>query len=238
MKKIVLGAALLLAACSDAAVDEAANDVDANSVDAMAASTETMVDTAVADVVEAVSSEQDISTLPAGRYTDEDGHAYIAFSYDHQGYSYPILRFNGDAFEADMMLDPETPTNSTLSVDIDPSMIDSGVARFNEHLVSGDMFDVKTHPGISFATTSLSMDSPTTGVLLGDLTMKGVTNPLALDVTLNKVGEHFRNGNPMFGVSARGKLMRSEWDLGYAAPNVGDEVDLMIEVEFQKAEEG
>ena len=240
------GCALALLACADADTE-----VDAQRVDGVAADGEATVeavdgqsatlDAGVAEEIsaaEALSEDQDISTLPAGRYEDEDGHAYIAFSYSHQGFSNPILRFNGDAFEAVMELDPDAPTESTLSVAIDPSMIDSGVAVFNEHLVSADMFDVASYPDITFTTTSLSMDSPTEGVLLGDLTMKGITKPVALDVTLNKVGEHFRSGNPMFGVSATGRIKRSEWDLGYAAPAVGDDVELMIEVEFQKAEEG
>ena len=237
---MLAGCALALLACADAdteadmqTVDEA---VAVETVEGQAATLDAEVAKEIS-AADALREDQDISTLPAGRYEDEDGHAYIAFSYSHQGFSNPILRFNGDAFEAVMELNPDAPTETTLSVEIDPAMIDSGVSVFNEHLVSGDMFDVANHPDITFTTTSLSMDGPTSGVLLGDLTMKGITKPVALDVTLNKVGQHFRSGNPMFGVSATGRIKRSEWDLGYAAPAVGDDVDLMIEVEFQKSGE-
>jgi len=220
--------ALILTACGEA--ETAVENVEANAD----AAVETLAGTAE-EVVAELSEDLDISTMPAGTYSDEDGHAYIAFSYSHQGYSNPILRFNGDAFEAVMNLDPANPTASTVTVDIDPSMIDSGVADFDEHLVGSDMFDVANHPNIKFTSTSLSMDSPTTGTLVGDLTMKGVSKAVVLDVTLNKVGEHFRSGAKMVGVSASGKLNRSEWGLGYATPFVGDEVDLLLELEFQKA---
>ena len=234
----LVGAAALLAACGEAADIETV-EVDDAVVEAAGGEVDTgeeleLATQAVADAE--LSDEQNIALAPAGEYVDEDTHAYIAFAYSHQGYSNPILRFNGDAFEARMNLVPEDPTASTLTVSIDPAEIDSGVDAFNEHLVSADMFDVATHPEITFTTTSLSMDSPTSGTLLGDLTMKGITKPLALDVTLNKVGENFRSKRPMFGVSATGKLKRSEWDLGYATPFVGDDVDLMIEVEFEKAD--
>ena len=234
----LMGAAALIAACGDAGEVETAEVSDA--VEAAAGGevdTGEELELAIMEAADAeLSDEQNIALAPAGEYVDEDGHAYIAFAYSHQGYSNPILRFNGDAFEARMNLVPDNPTASTLSVDIDPSQIDSGVDAFDEHLVSADMFDVATHPDIRFETTSLSMDSGTSGTLVGDLTMKGITKPVVLDVTLNKVGENFRSGRPMFGVSATGKIKRSEWDLGYATPFVGDDVDLMVEVEFQKAD--
>ena len=231
----IVAASALLAACNEAT--DVPDRVEAAAGGEVDTREELELATAAAAGAE-LREDQDVTTLPGGRYVDEDGHAYIAFSYSHQGFSNPILRFNGDAFEAVMDLVPGEPTQSTLMVDLDPSMIDSGVGVFDDHLRSADFFDVANHPEASFTSTSLSMDSPTTGTLLGDLTLKGVTKPVALDVTLNKVGEHFRSGTPMFGISAQGRIKRSDWDLGLYAPNVGDEVTLDIQVEFQKADEG
>ena len=228
-------AALALSACGEPEVQDISLDTEALEAEAEAAAQAEAAELAAVEAA-ALPEDKDVSSLPAGTYLDEDGHAYIAFSYSHQGYSNPILRFNGDAFEARLNLVPDNPTASTLVVDIDPSQIDSGVDDFDAHLVSGDMFDVENHPDIRFVSTSLSMDSDTTGTLLGDLTMKGITKPVALDVTLNKVGKHFRSEAPLLGVSATGSLKRSEWDLGYATPFVGDEVDLMLELEFQPEE--
>ena len=66
--------------------------------------------------------------------------------------------------------------------------------------------------------------------------MKGITKPVVLDVTLNKVGENFRSKKPMIGISAKTRIKRSDWDLGKYTPLVGDDVDISIEVEFIKDE--
>jgi len=176
-----------------------------------------------------------ISEAPAGVYKSEATHAYITFQYLHQGFARPTLRWN--EFDATISLDPTNPTASTLSVTIDPASIDSGVEKFDKYLVSGDFFDVAAHPEITFVSKELSQGLTGRGKLTGDLTMKGITKPVTLDVTLNKVGENFRSKVPMFGISATGKLKRSDWDLGLYTPNVGDDVDITIEVEFVKESE-
>ena len=176
----------------------------------------------------------DVSTAPAGVYKSEATHAYITFQYLHQGYARPTLRWN--EFDAVVDLNPTDPINSSLNVTIDASSIDSGVEKFDEHLVAGDFFDVANHPTITFKSTKMDQLRVGHGRVTGDLTMKGITKPVKLDVTLNKVGEHFRNKKPMIGISAKTRIKRSEWDLGKYTPLVGDDVDIKIEIEFIKEE--
>ena len=173
-----------------------------------------------------------VSGAVPGIYKSEATHAYITFQYLHQGYARPTLRWNN--FDATVNLDPSNSTASTLNVTIDASSIDSGVEKFDEHLVSADFFDVANHPTITFDSTSLIQASTGRGTVVGDLTMKGITKPVELFVTLNKVGENFRTKKPMIGISAKTKIKRSEWDLGKYTPLVGDDVDISIEVEFIK----
>ena len=178
--------------------------------------------------------EADISGAVPGVYKSEATHAYITFQYMHQGYARPTLRWND--FEATVNLDPANPTASTLNVVIDASSIDSGVPKFDEHLVSAGFFDVANHPKITFNSTSLNQVSLGKGKLMGELTMKGITKPVELRVVLNKVGENFRSKKPMIGISAKTRIKRSDWDLGKHTPIVGDDVDISIEVEFIKEE--
>ena len=175
-----------------------------------------------------------IHTAVPGVYKSEATHAYITFQYLHQGYARPTLRWND--FDATVNLDPSNPTASTLNVVIDTASIDSGVEKFDQHLVSPDFFDAAAHPKITFNSTSLIEASTGKGSITGDLTMKGITKPVELFVTLNKVGENFRSKKPMIGISATAKLKRSDWDLGKYTPVVGDDVDISIEVEFIKEE--
>ncbi len=175
----------------------------------------------------------DITTLPAGLYESDSGHAYIAFSYNHAGYSKPILRWG--SFGSTVMLNTEDPEKSGVGVTIDTASVDSGVKVWDEKLVGEDWFDAKNFPVISFQSTDVNQSLLGNGTLTGNLTIKGVEKPITLDVKLNKVGEHFRSKKPMFGISATGKLKRSDFGIDKYAP-MADEVDLMVEVEFIKAD--
>ena len=174
----------------------------------------------------------DLGAAPAGTYDIEKTHAYITFFYDHQGYSKPYLRFR--SFEGALELDPANLAKSSINVTIDTNSIDSGVDIFDEHLRGDGFFDVEKYPQATFNSTSFKPNA-TGGTMIGDLTLKGITKPVTLDVTFNKAGENFRSKAPQVGFSARGKIMRSDWDLGKYTPVVSDEVDLIIEAEFQMA---
>ena len=175
----------------------------------------------------------DITTLPAGLYESDSGHAYIAFSYNHAGYSKPILRWG--SFGSTVMLNTEDPEKSGVGVTIDTVSVDSGVKVWDEKLVGADWFDAANFPVISFQSTDVDQTILGNGTLTGNLSLKGVTKPITLDVKLNKVGEHFRSKKPMFGISATGKLKRSDFGIDKYAP-MADDVDLMIEVEFIKSD--
>lgn len=225
--------ALLLAGCAEAE-NRPASVEDGQETAAEAATPADPIDEDVLEAeVETLNETNPLAALPGGTYALEPTHAYITMSYSHLGFSNPILRFT--EFDAVAELNPEDPASSALRVTIDPASIDSAVEKFDEHLKSPDMFDVAAHPEITFVATDIALeDGGSAGTLTGDLTMKGITRPVTLDVTLNGAGEHPMNGADTFGVSATGTLDRTEWDLGYAAPAVGTEVDLRIEAEFQR----
>lgn len=168
--------------------------------------------------------------VPSGTYVLEDTHAYITVSYSHLGFSTPHVGFN--KFDVTVELDADKPANSSLSVSIDPASVDSRVDDFDKHLRGADFFDVENHDSITFEATSIEMTGATTALITGDLTMKGITKPITLDAVLNKAANHPMMKVPTLGVSATGKLKRSEWDLGMYAPAVGDEVTLDITAEL------
>jgi len=238
----------LLAACADAqdaasnvksAANEAKQDVSQAAKESAAnvksAAKESMKDVkSAAQNLKPTPSGIDIVSAVPGVYKSEATHAYITFQYLHQGYARPTLRWN--EFDATVNLDATNPNNSTLSVTIDAASIDSGVEKFDDHLVSADFFDVENHPEITFNSTALNELRTGFGTVAGELTMKGITKQIELAVTLNKVGENFQSKKPMIGISATTQLKRSDWDLGKYTPLVGDDVDINIEVEFVKEE--
>ena len=61
----------------------------------------------------AINASAELSTLPSGDYRMDKGHAYITFTFDHYGYSIPLVGFN--SFDADLNLDTKNPANSSVS---------------------------------------------------------------------------------------------------------------------------
>lgn len=175
----------------------------------------------------------DISGLPAGTYISDQGHAYVAFQYSHQGFSRPIIRWG--TTDATVTFDADNPENSKLTVTLPVKDIDTGVPAWDDHIKEEGFFDLANYPEITFVSTDIEQIRDGYGTLTGDLTIKGVTKPFTLTGTVNKVGKHFRSGVDMFGVSATGELKRSDFGVDKYAP-MSDDIQIMVEVEFQKAE--
>lgn len=219
---LILGAAALLAGCTQA--EQAAD----KAVDATKSAAAEAVSKA-----KAMTPGADLSELPSGTYKSEQGHTYVSFQYWHQGYSRPTIRWA--VTDAVVELDAENPENSTLMVTIPSASIDTGVKAFDEHMVSADFFDVENHPTITFKSTDIDQAILGGGSVTGDLTIKGVTKPITFTGKVNKTGKHFRSGVPMFGISATASLKRSDYGVDKYAP-MGEDIDITVEAEFQKAE--
>ncbi len=168
----------------------------------------------------------------SGTYQADPGHRYITFSYLHVGYSRPALRWND--WQATLEWDADDPSASSISVVIDATSIDSGVDEFDGHLNGDRFFDTANHPEITFVSTKLTKTGDNTGVMTGDLTIKGISKPVDLNVTLNRAAkDDFFKANKI-GFSAVGTVKRSDYGMNYAIPAVGDEVEINIQAEFNK----
>jgi polyisoprenoid-binding protein YceI len=122
-------------------------------------------------------------------------------------------------------------------VSIDPSSIITGSDIWKDHLTSEDWFDVQNHPQITFQSTSIETADNGGYTVTGDLTIKGESKPVSLDVTINAAMNHPMSGDPIIGLDASGDVLRSDFGMGKFAPNVSDEVALSISVEMLKTKE-
>lgn len=226
MRRILLisTAAIGLAACSQkpAATDAAKNDASAAE--------------AAASAQPAEAKAVNLAAAPTGAYVTEAGHRYITFSYWHQGLAKPWLRWRD--WSGDLSWNAEDPTKSSISVTINTASIDTGVDAFDAHMKEADLFDVAKFPVATFKSTRIERTGPNTGKITGDLTIKDVTKPITLDARINDALFAPDRGNPSMGkyklgFSATAKMLRSDWNMGYAVPFVGDEVDIVIEAEFE-----
>ncbi|MEM9667832.1 MAG: YceI family protein [Pseudomonadota bacterium] len=172
--------------------------------------------------------------VSSGSYVMDVTHGYVTFSYNHLGFSNPQLRFR--TVDAKLDLDADDPAASSVNVTIAANSIDTGVDVFDGHMNSADWLDTETYPEISFVSTTLEQTDAGTGTLTGDLTIKGVTKPVTLDVTLIGAGPHPLNQKETVGVEATGTVLRSDFGLGAYAPAVSDDVKILISGEFNKVE--
>lgn len=180
-----------------------------------------------------------IADLPAGVYELDKTHASLTWKVSHLGLSNYTARFT--RFDASVKLDPKDVTRSTVMASIDPTSIETDYpypekTDFDKKLITGaDWFNTEKFPKIGFRSTKITMNSDNTGTMTGDLTFLGVTKPVTLDVVLNGAmkSQPFSK-KPALGFSANGTIKRSDWGFSTYVPNIGDEVELLLEVEFGK----
>lgn len=183
-----------------------------------------------------------ITEAPAGTYTLEKSHASLLFRVDHLGFSMYTARFK--RFDATLAFDPANPEAMSVTAAVDPASIETDfpypeTVDFNAVLRGKDWLNVAKFPAIAFRSTAVALTAPNRARVTGDLTLLGVTRPLALDVTFNGgYRGHPMDPNARIGFSARGTLKRSAYGMTAGIPpegsamGVGDAVEVIIEAEF------
>ena len=123
---------------------------------------------------------------------------------------------------------------SVADVTIQTASVTTGTADRDGHLRSADFFDVENFPQITFVSTSFDGDT-----LAGDLTIKGITKPVTLDVEFNGVATD-PWGNDKAAFEATGELNRTDWGLTWNANLekggvlVSEKIKLVIDVQLAK----
>lgn len=161
-------------------------------------------------------------------------HSHVGFSVKHMMVS--TVRGHFKQFSATLGLDTADFARSTFAAAIDVASIDTANEQRDAHLRTNDFFDAAAHPQITFVSTGISSTGGTDYVVNGDLTIRGVTRPVALDVEF-----HGTNKNPwgktVTGFSATCVVNRADFGLTYNAALelggvlIGDKVKIEIEIE-------
>lgn len=224
MNKLLLPLALTLAvaACSKPA-DEAANaGTDAATPAATSQAATPAADAAAAAPTEAVQ-------IASGTYKIDPTHTDVLAQWNHMGLSNPTAHF-GTA-EGTLVYDAADVTKSTVEVTLPLTGLNSFTAKFDEHLRSADFFDSAKFPAATFKSTKVESAGTNKLTVTGDLTIKDITKPVTLDVTINGGGEHPMAKVPAAGFDATTTIKRTDFGVGAYAPNVSDEVKIRITTE-------
>jgi polyisoprenoid-binding protein YceI len=128
----------------------------------------------------------------------------------------------------------EHPADSWVEVKIDAASVETGDGQRDEHLRSPDFFDVERYPEITFRSKKLEGSSPGHFLVLGDLTVHGVTRPITLDVEYAGVTADPWGGTRA-GFSASTEINREDFGLTWnvALESGGFVVGKKVRLEFE-----
>ena len=174
----------------------------------------------------------DPKRITAGTYTVESTHTQIQWTVNHFGFNDYFGIFGSPT--GTMTLDPAKPSEAKLSIDIPVSELATSSAKLNEHMKGKDFFDVTNHPSAKFVSTKVTVTGAE-AVIIGNLTMLGITKPVTLNAKFTGAGANPFNKKPTVGFQASTTINRSDWGMKYGIPLVTDTVRLRISVAFEKA---
>ncbi|MGN6092553.1 YceI family protein [Luteibacter sp. SG786] len=166
-------------------------------------------------------------------YKLDPGHTMVLFSWNHFGFSNPTA--NLGQVDGTLVYDEKDPSKATVEATLPLSGLDSFVPKLDEHLKSADFLDAAKYPNVTFKSTKVTPAGKGKLKVVGDLTVHGVTKPVTLDVTLNKVGPHPMMKVQTVGFDATTTLKRSDFGVGAYVPNVSDEIKVRITTEAHDA---
>lgn len=167
-------------------------------------------------------------------------HSEVAFKVKHLMIS--NVKGNFSAFEVNALTDGDDFSHAEINVSINTSSISTGVADRDAHLKSPDFFDSANFETMTFVSKSLT-GSGDDYKLDGDLTIRGITNPVSLNVEFGGLMTD-PWGNVKAGFNVDGKINRKDWGLTWNAALeaggvlVADEVRINAEIELLKVKEG
>ena len=167
----------------------------------------------------------------------DPAHSEIQFSARHMMIA--TVRGQFKNFTGTVEADEQNPTLAQVDVRIETTSLVTGDEKRDGHLRSPDFFDVETYPYITFKSTRVEQLDAERGKLHGDLTIRGVTKPVTLDIEY--AGQATSPwGTTSAGFSAQTKISRKEWGLNWNVALetggwlVSDEIKINIELELVK----
>ena len=160
----------------------------------------------------------------------DPSHTSIVFKVNHLGFTDVYGMFT--KVDGELKFDEKTPANNSLVVNLDANSINTNEAKRDKHLKTADFFDAKQFSKITFKSDSIKKASGSNYDVKGQLTMHGVTKPVAFTFKRSRTGKD-PWGNTRSGGTAEFKVKRSDFGMNFmqGENQVGDEVTVMLGAE-------
>ncbi|WP_421792368.1 YceI family protein [Hyphobacterium sp.] len=174
--------------------------------------------------------------LPAGDWRLDRNHASVHWQARHFGLAWYTARF--DELDASLTFDPLAPEAARLTAIIAADSISTGNEDFDERLRGPGWFAADTSPQILFEAHGIAVTGENAGYADGNLTIRGVTQPVRMDIVFYGGNFNFLENRDVIGFGADMVVSRSEFGIGQLVPAgiAGDEVRIRIEAEFLREE--
>jgi len=171
------------------------------------------------------------------KFEFDAAHSEIGFTARHMVITKVRGRFT--KWSGSLLLDLENPSATKIEASIDAASINTHEEKRDEHLRSPDFLDAAKHPTINFV--SKQIEKTKDGYRLGgDLTIRGTTKPVVLDVEVTGRGKDPWGGERI-GFSAKTRINRLDWDLKWnvvleaGGVLVSENIDIQLEIQAKKA---
>ena len=177
--------------------------------------------------------------VSSGAYKLDMAHSSVHFKVSHLGLSFYTARFTD--FDADLDFDAKNPTKSKIKTVIKANSVKTDypfleIKNFDRFLSKNENWlNSRKYPNITFESTKIKRTGFKSGAMYGNLTMLGQTHPVKFKVTFNGAYKNKpHSGKSALGFSAKAVIKRSMWGFDAFVPNIGDDVEIIIETEFEK----
>ena len=171
----------------------------------------------------------------ADAWTVDATHSTVGFHVRHMMVS--NVKGTFDKFTATVDGDPADPASAKISATIDVASVNTREPKRDEHLRAADFFDAAKFPQMTFASTKVEKVSATKAKVTGNLTLRGVTKPVVLDVEYTAPVKS-PWGQTVVGATATGRINRQDFGVSFSKTLetggllVGDEVTIQLELEL------
>jgi polyisoprenoid-binding protein YceI len=173
-----------------------------------------------------------VSSSLADNYKIDPVHSGIILHIEHLGVGIIYGRF--DAFSGDFVFDPSDPSKTTLSLEIKTDSLDTNAPDRDKSLKGPDFLNTAQFGTATFKTTSVKKVDDKTVEVTGDLTLRGVTKPVTATVKEIGTGKGPK-GEVRIGFETSFQLKRSDFDIKYGLPAIGDDVFVTVACEGIKS---
>ena len=165
-------------------------------------------------------------------YRFDPVHTQIWFTADHQHFSNPQgrLRVKDGWFQ----FDDKDFTSARAVMVIDMTSADMGDAKWSDTIRSGQLLEVSRFPTAQYVSKSVEKKSDKGGIIHGDLTLHGVTKPVDVEFTLNRIGNDPYLFKQKAGFSAKAVVKRADFGITRYAEVIGENIELRFEIEGLK----